>query len=138
MAVSRAGSHWHAMTPEQYRKAGDIFHAALDVDTEHRSAFVASACSDDEDLCCEVESLLAANRDAGQFIVRPAMEVAASMVAVERAGAAPPNRIGRYEIVAAIARGGMGEVYRARDVTLGRDVAIKFPHRLYVANAEAV
>jgi len=35
------------------------------------------------------------------------------------------TRLGPYEVVAAIGAGGMGEVYRARDARLGRDVAIK-------------
>ena len=38
---------------------------------------------------------------------------------------APGTRLGSYEIVAAIGAGGMGEVYRARDARLGRDVAVK-------------
>src|SRR2546425_5329558 len=37
----------------------------------------------------------------------------------------PGQRLGSYEVVAALGAGGMGEVYRARDLKLGRDVAIK-------------
>jgi len=37
----------------------------------------------------------------------------------------PGTRLGTYEVVAAIGSGGMGEVYRARDTKLNRDVAIK-------------
>jgi serine/threonine protein kinase len=44
---------------------------------------------------------------------------------------APGTRLGPYEIVSAIGAGGMGEVYRARDSRLGRDVAVKvLPERL--------
>jgi eukaryotic-like serine/threonine-protein kinase len=38
---------------------------------------------------------------------------------------APGTRLGPYEVVAAIGTGGMGEVYRARDTRLGREVALK-------------
>ncbi len=37
----------------------------------------------------------------------------------------PGSRLGSYEVTALIGQGGMGEVYRARDTKLGRDVALK-------------
>ncbi len=45
-------------------------------------------------------------------------------------------RLGPYEVVAAIGAGGMGEVYRARDTRLGRDVAIKVLPPAFAADAE--
>ena len=49
---------------------------------------------------------------------------------------APGSRFGPFEVVAALGAGGMGEVYRARDAKLNRDVAIKVPHRQHVATPE--
>src|SRR5688572_9082106 len=51
---------------------------------------------------------------------------------------APGVRLGPYEIVSAIGAGGMGEVYRARDARLGRDVAIKILPDLFAADADRV
>lgn len=58
------------MTPEQFRRAGEIFHAALALTAERRQQFLADACGDD-DLRHDVESLLAAHGDAGTFIESP-------------------------------------------------------------------
>ena len=53
-------------------------------------------------------------------------------------GLSPGARLGPYEIIAAVGAGGMGEVYRARDTRLGRDVAIKILPDLFAADAERV
>jgi serine/threonine protein kinase len=51
---------------------------------------------------------------------------------------APGARVGPYEIVSAIGAGGMGEVYRARDGKLGRDVAIKVLPDIFVGDPDRV
>ena len=49
---------------------------------------------------------------------------------------APGTRLGSYEVTALIGQGGMGEVYRARDTKLGRDVALKVLPDLFADNPE--
>ncbi|HEY6903095.1 MAG TPA: protein kinase [Candidatus Acidoferrales bacterium] len=48
----------------------------------------------------------------------------------------PGDHLGPYEVLAAIGAGGMGEVYRARDAKLGRDVAIKVLPEAFARDAE--
>src|SRR5437870_5052479 len=48
----------------------------------------------------------------------------------------PETVIGQYRVISRIGAGGMGEVYRARDVKLGRDVAIKVLPALFTADPE--
>ncbi len=48
---------------------------------------------------------------------------------------APGTRLGPYEVAAAIGVGGMGEVYRARDTKLGRDVALKILPETFAQDA---
>ncbi len=47
----------------------------------------------------------------------------------------PGTRLGSYEVIARVGIGGMGEVYRARDTMLGRDVAIKILSPTLVGDA---
>src|SRR6201988_3367348 len=92
---------------------------------EERSSFVSRACSGDDELRNEVESLIASHEQSGSFIDQPAFEAAASLLSREKIELNSGQMIGSYEVISFISRGGMGEVYLAQDKRLGRKVALK-------------
>jgi serine/threonine protein kinase/Tol biopolymer transport system component len=115
------------MSAGRQRQITELCHAALERNASDRAAFLREACAGDEALRQEVESLLRYEDAADRVLGRPAVEEVARLVRsepesnVDLAG----RRLGVYQIEARIGAGGMGEVYRARDTRLGRDVAIK-------------
>jgi serine/threonine protein kinase len=102
-----------------------LYNAALELETADRDAFLAQACGDDETLRCEVRSLLDYERKADRFLERSAVAEAAWSIARETRPPLSGRRIAGYDIIDLIGAGGMGEVYRARDRRLGREVAFK-------------
>src|SRR5262245_52513387 len=114
-----------SIRPEDWLRVRKTFEAALSVPVSERRAYVVASCGADGALLSAVEELLASHDRASQFLETP---IAAT---ISEIGERPPTpnlvgrRIGPYQIAAPIDRGGMGEVYRARDSKLGRDVAIK-------------
>ena len=126
------------MSADRQRQITELCHAALERNASDRAAFLREACAGDEALREEVESLLRYEDVADRFIERPAIEEVARMVSshpesnVDLAG----RRLGVYQIQARIGAGGMGEVYRARDTKLGRDVAIKVLPRAFTRSAD--
>ena len=104
------------MKSERWKEIERIYHAALEREENERVRFLDQACGDDGDLRSEVKSLLEHSEEGGSFIEKPA--IGGTQLLVGRV-------LGSYRILAAIGKGGMGEVWKALDTKLGREVAIK-------------
>ena len=119
-----------------------LFEATLGRPAGDRAAFVQTACGADAELRREVESLLAAHADAGRFAEQPPVPATSASVAMDGVPSGEQTllhsgaRIRAYEIRGFVASGGMGDVYRAYDTKLGRDVAIKILPRAFTNNPE--
>src|SRR5881296_3575214 len=110
------------MTPERWQQVKAIFNSAIQYLPEERDSFLSQACSGDESLRSEVESLIESHEKSGEFIDDPAYQ-AASWLVDEKAELRAGQKIGSYSVVSFISRGGMGEVYLAEDQRLNRKVA---------------
>src|SRR5581483_9327210 len=104
------------MTPERWQQIKGVLEQALTLPAKERPAFLDRSCGRDSSLRKDVDSLLSASDEVrSSFLESSTVHVAL----------APGTKLGDCEIQKMLGSGGMGEVYRARDTRLRRDVAIK-------------
>ncbi|MGA3223330.1 MAG: protein kinase [Acidobacteriaceae bacterium] len=133
------------MMTDPRQSAEELFGEALELPVERRSAFLDQACRDAPELRRRVERLLEKDQQAGSFLGNPAFTPDGSAAQTAASTAVSPGRFqagqliaDRFSIVRFIARGGMGEVYEAKDQFLqDASVALKIIRPEIAADATA-
>ncbi len=125
--------------PGKSEKLEELFSSALALEDAHaRESFLIQSCGEDADLLERLRLLLRSNGPAEVFFRRLGIDSASdsqpkndptngSSQDTERSNAKVPRRIDRFEILEYAGHGGMGKVYRARDLKNGLIVALKIP-----------
>src|SRR2546423_2676217 len=113
------------MPETKWTRVESLFHEALPLSPEQREKFLAEACQGDPALYAEIASLLSSYRLEDELLEKMGVPPLASELESAAPMFVPGERLGVYEIIGLLGKGGMGEVYLARDLNLGRKVALK-------------
>src|SRR5437588_2439902 len=120
------------MDPQRWRQIKEVLHQAVDLAPRERSAYLDRSCNGDAEFRREVDELIAASNNAGEFLEAPALAATAAVedFAARLEGSLVDAIVGRYRVIEEVGRGGMAVVYKAlREGDFRQEVAIKVMKR---------
>jgi serine/threonine protein kinase/Tol biopolymer transport system component len=124
------------MIAERWRRIVEAYESVVSHPPASRSKILDEACAGDDELRREVESMLRAREEAGNFLSPEHLQL--QIRELSEPDVALGRTFGRYHIQSIIGAGGMGEVYLARDIELDRQVALKVLPAQFTGDKERV